>query len=511
MRPFFQKFAIPFYVFITGACVLIIEIVAIRILSPYFGNTIYTVSGVITIVLLALSIGYYWGGKLADEKPEEKVFYIIISASGAVVIFLQLFSMFFLPIFGYKLSIIDGPLISSALLFFLQSLLLGMLSPFAIKLQKTRMEELGVGKVSGQIFFWSTLGSILGSLSAGFILIPAFGIDKIMFGVGFLLIILGLFGGLKAKLLIKTTLVILLIIASLFFIYSINLNLPGVVFAKDGLYQKIMIYDGVYDGKPARFLQQDRNHSAAMFLDLDDLAYEYTKYYALYQIFNKDAKEALSIGGGAYSVPKALLAENPNINVDVAEIDPLIFELGKKYFNLPAEDQRLHNFTEDGRRFLHDISKEYDVIFSDAYASFFSTPEHLTTKEFFELAKSKLTKNGVFIANVVGSLDPKPESFALSEIKTFKNVFKNSYFFAVNSPDSTSPQNLIFVGYNGDNKINFSDPAIIKNKNSIISKLKEKEIDLNKFKLSSYPVLTDNFAPVDYLISKEFTTLRSSE
>lgn len=506
-----KKATIPFFVFITGACVLIIEIVAIRILSPYFGNTIYTVSGVITVVLLALSIGYYTGGQLADKYPKESIFYGIIALSGAVVIILHLFSMFFLPSLGYKLSLIEGPIVSSILLFFMQSFLLGTLSPFAIKLQKIRLENLGIGSASGQIFFWSTLGSIVGSLSAGFFLIPNFGIDKIILGIGFLLILLGLFGSLKINIWYKSFAIIFLLIASYFFINSLDLSAEGMVFVKDSLYQKVIIYDGLYKDKPTRFLQQDRNSSAAEFLGSDELAYEYTKYYALYQIFNPDIKNSLMIGGGAYSVPKALLKDLSNFKVDVAEIDPLIFELAKKYFNVPANESRLSNFTEDGRRFLHDSNIKYDFIFSDAYSSFFSTPEHLTTKEFFKLVKDKLSSDGVFIANVVGSLSEKPESFALSEIKTFKSIFENSYFFAVVSPESKGPQNLIFVGYNGSNKINFNGPEIRHSKNDTIRNLAQKQIDINKFDLPRYSVLTDNFAPVDYLISKEFTTLRSSE
>src|SRR3989344_1494140 len=211
MKEFLKKFAVPLSVFITGACVLIIEIVAIRILSPYFGNTIYTVSGVITVVLLALSLGYYFGGKLADKYPEEKNFYGIIMLSGASVILLHLFSMIFLPVFGYKLPLIQGPIISSIILFFFQSFLLGMLSPFAIKLQKLRLENLGVGSASGQIFFWSTLGSIFGSLSSGFFLIPNFGVDRIMIGIGLLLIILGVSGMLKITLKRKVVLTVILV------------------------------------------------------------------------------------------------------------------------------------------------------------------------------------------------------------------------------------------------------------------------------------------------------------
>ena len=508
MNSFFYKSAIPFYVFITGACVLVIEIVAIRILAPYFGNTIFTVSSVLSVVLAALSLGYYVGGKTSDKYPDERFFYGIITISGFCVILLHLMSLIFLPIFGYKLSITQGPLISSILLFFFQSFLLGMLSPFAIKLQKERSENLGIGTVSGQIFFWSTLGSIFGSLSSGFFLIPNFSLDKIVIGVGFVLIALGLYGIFKAKIWQKISLSLLLAVCFLFFSKSLGLASSNTIFIKDSAYQKIIVYENVYNGKTTRFLQQDKNPSSAMYLESEELPYEYTKYYALYQLFNKKIKESLTIGGGAYSVPKTLLHELPEANIDVAEIDPLLFEVGKKYFNVPDADPRFNNFAEDGRRFLNDSKKQYDFIFSDAYSSFFSIPEHLTTQEFFKLTKNKLSENGVFIANVIGSLNENPESFLLSEIKTFKSVFENSYFFAVNSVDSTKIQNIIFVGWNSDKKIDFDGPEIIKNKNYIIANLKSKKIDLSKINLSTYPILTDNYAPVDYLISKEFTNFK---
>lgn len=186
-----KKYSLPFVVFLTGACVLVIEVVATRILSPYFGNTIFTVSSVISIVLAALSVGYYAGGKLADAYPTEKVFYSIIFMSGLGVVFLHLLTMYLLPLIGYKLSIISGPIVSAMLLFFLPSLLLGTLSPFAIKLQEKNFPQKGIGSISGEMFFWSTLGSIFGSLFTGFVLIPKFGISQIVISVAIVLIVLG--------------------------------------------------------------------------------------------------------------------------------------------------------------------------------------------------------------------------------------------------------------------------------------------------------------------------------
>jgi len=123
-------------VFITGACVLVIEIVAVRILSPFFGNTIFTFSSVITVILAALSLGYYFGGRLADKRPSEKLFYSIIVVSGLTVFLLHILSLLVLPALSQQFSLMFGPLVASSLLFLLPAFLLGILSPFVIKLME---------------------------------------------------------------------------------------------------------------------------------------------------------------------------------------------------------------------------------------------------------------------------------------------------------------------------------------------------------------------------------------
>lgn len=505
---FFKKYIILFVIFITGASVLVIEVVAVRILSPYYGNTIFTVSSVIGIVLAALSFGYYTGGKLADKYPSLKLFYSIILFSGISVLFLQILKLLVLPALGYSLSIVSGPLVSAIILFFLPAFLLGMLSPFAIKLQKSRIPKEGIGTVAGKVFFWSTLGSIFGSLSAGFLLIPHFGLNQIVIAIGILLTAIGLISLLRIgieKFMLQAILVVLLVFGLSFFYFSQQSN-PNIVYTQDGVYEKITIYDSEYNGEATRFFVQDRSVSNAMFLDSEEIVFDYSKYYLLYKIFKPEIKETLAIGGGAYSIPKALLNESSDINVDVCEIEPSLFELGKKYFRVP-DDSRLKSYVEDGRRFLHDIDKKYDLIFSDVYYSLYSIPPHFTTEEFFQLAKDKLSENGIFVANIAGSLLPEPPSFILSEIKTFKSVFPNSYFFAVKSPESRDAQNIMFVGCNGDKKIDFNSSQIKEHKEVFIRNLGEKIIDLNKFDFSQHPKLTDNFAPVEYLITKTLSQI----
>ncbi|MEJ2452278.1 MAG: fused MFS/spermidine synthase, partial [Gammaproteobacteria bacterium] len=496
-----KKASLPCVVFVTGACILIIEVVATRILAPYFGNTIFTISSVIGIVLAALSVGYYLGGRLADKQASERAFYTIILASGVSVVVLQILSLTVLPVLSHHLSLINGPLLTASILFFVPAVLLGMLSPYAIKLQAMRVNNIGIGSVTGSIFFWSTLGSIFGSLFAGFVLIPRLGIDAIMLGVAITLGLIGivpLVRGSATRPLLGLFLLVtgIIIIGNLF-----SVSHKGIVYERDGIYQKITIYDGKQNGRPIRFFKQDRSDSGAMYLDSDELVLDYTKYYSLYKLFSVDPNQVLVIGGGIYSIPKAFLKDLPDVRVDVTEIEPSLQQLAVKYFNL-RKTERLKTYTQDGRRFLYDTNKTYDVIFSDVYHSLYSIPAHFTTVEFFQLARKKLSPNGIFIMNIIGALSRKTPSLALSEIKTFQKIFPNSYIFAVKSPDRIGPQNIILAGYNSDRVIDLTDSKITQHQDAFIQGLAAHQVDMNRFELSAYSILTDKYAPVDYLTAK---------
>jgi spermidine synthase len=507
-----MRVVLPATVFLTGASVLIVEVLAVRVLSPYYGNTIFTVSSVISVILLALSVGYYAGGRMADRSPSLQRFFALILASGLVLLVLQFAGTFALPRLGEALSIEAGPLVSSALLFLLPALLLGMLSPYAVKLQSVSCPDQGVGRAAGVIFFWSTVGSITGSLAAGFVLVPNFGLNEILIANGVALFVLGfvplVWLRARASRLAAPVAMLALILGASWLVPPPAETSPDetVVYTKDGVYQKITIYEGPYYGRPTRFLLLDRSESGAMFLDHDDpseLVYDYTKYYSLYRLFTPRVDRALVLGGGAYSIPKALVAELPGAVVDVAEIEPSFFDLSKQYFRV-EENPRLRNHVEDGRRFLQDAREPYDLIFGDVYYSYFSVPPHFTTAEFFELAKARLRPGGVFIANMIGDLSRRQPSLIMAELKTFQSVFPNSYFFAVDSPAIADLlQNITLVGYNGDTAFDLSPSTMAKHPHELIRLLPYKRVDVaRRFELSPYPLLTDNFSPVEYLTAR---------
>jgi predicted membrane-bound spermidine synthase len=497
MKKLLKRFMLPFTVFVTGACVLVIEILATRMLAPYFGNTIFSFSSVISVVLAALSVGYWIGGRMADRYPSKKLFFGIIAASGVSVLCMQFMQEYLLPEVGYKLSLDTGPLIMSFVLFFLPAFILGTLSPFAIALQQRDAKHQGVGTTAGEMFFFSTLGSIAGSLLAGFVLIPLFGVKSIVIGVGVLLFLLGLipmvYYGMERRLLA----VISLFAGSMLILASVQATGGKVVYAHDGVYEKITVYDSTYNGRPTRFLMQDTSYSAAMYLDSDELVFDYSKYYILYEMFKSDVDRVLVMGGGAWSLPKAYLQTLPNAQVDSSEIEPSLIELSEKYFRL-KDDPRMHNYIEDGRRMLHDSDKRYDVIFSDVYHSMYSVPAHFTTVEFMELVRDRLNPDGVFIANLIGSSEHKDKSFIWSEIRTMQKVFPQVYLFASRDPFAVGAQNLIAVGSMSKERLDMNDPRWRQSEHQVIREIAGHTIPIERMNLEKYPVLTDDYAPVDF-------------
>src|SRR5258705_241991 len=485
-----HKFALLLSVPLAGMAVLIIEITAIRMLAPFFGNSIFTISSVIGIILAALGLGYYLGGTLADRRPSAVWVFFLIVVAGFSVLLLQFLNAVVLPGIAYKLSLIDGPLIGSFLMFFLPALFFALLSPFAIALLHAREAGKGVGNASGLVFFWSTLGSIAGSLATGFLLIPHWGIGNIIAGTGSGLVLLGGAGLLATRKLPKifpAGLALLGLLSGIVLVQAGMVSSSNVVFAADGLYEKIVIRDTSLRGRPARVLLQDLGISGGLYLDDGSMAFDYTRYFDLYRLFTPELKTALAIGGGAYTVPRSILRESPRAIVDVAEIDPSLHALARRYFDLP-DDARLRNHVIDGRRFLHDTQERYDLIFSDAYRSFISAPPQLATLEFFRLARSRLKEDGVLIANFYGSLAPDSRATIHSVLRTMRAAFPQVYVFATVNPASEELQNFIFVGHNASNPERRAD----------LGRAAALEWRASGALLGALSLLADDFAPLQY-------------
>lgn len=495
-----KKNDLHLWVFVTGAIVLIIEVVAVRILAPYFGNTLFSISSVLSVVLLALSAGYWYGGKLADKSPDRIIFYGIIATSGFLLLMMEAIREPILELASEALSLTTGPLISSIILFIGPAFMLGMLSPMAIKIKTVENPKMGVGTVTGGVFFWSTLGSISGSLLAGFVLIPNFGIDIIMLAISLILIFMGAIPLTKSRLVNPKVLVVLVLLSTGIGIFATavqSASEPGVLHDQDGVYEHLTVREYEHEGRRARLLEQDRSHSGAVYVDSDDLVFDYAEYSAIVNAFNIQLDDILTVGGGTYTIPRYFLSHSHQPNIDVVEIEPSLIDLAYRYFGLPFSD-RLTNYVDDGRRFVNQTDKKYDFMFVDVYQALFSVPVHFTTQEFFELARNHLTDDGILISNIIGDQYDQGRSFLLSEMKTFDSVFENSYFFNVSSSGSKRISNYIFLGVNGKQKIDFK--SLRDDPNPILANLEDHVINVSESNLEQQILLTDDYAPVDFLI-----------
>jgi hypothetical protein len=175
--------------FLNGAVLLGLEIVASRILAPYFGNSIYVWGSLISVFLLALSLGYGLGGVVADRVPTYRALGLIILAAGILVIILPVVS---LPvskaIVDLNLGVRSGVLLASTIFFLVPSVLMGMVSPYVIKLCAHDLAV--IGKTAGMVYAVSTMGSIVGVIGVSFFLIPIMGTKAIVwFSGGTLLLV----------------------------------------------------------------------------------------------------------------------------------------------------------------------------------------------------------------------------------------------------------------------------------------------------------------------------------
>jgi spermidine synthase/MFS family permease len=184
-------------VFVAGACSLAVEVSASRLLAPYFGDTLFVWANLIGLILLYLTIGYYLGGRFADRYPSTRVFYALTACAALFIALIPLISQPLLSwaqraFAGNALGVFYGSLVSVLLLFLVPTILLGCVSPFAIRL---RIDQVGSsGRISGKLYAISTVGSLLGTFLPVLLLLPNIGTAKTFLSFGLLLLLTSLLG-----------------------------------------------------------------------------------------------------------------------------------------------------------------------------------------------------------------------------------------------------------------------------------------------------------------------------
>ncbi len=499
------QFTLNFVVFISGAVLMSLEIVGSRVLAPNFGSSIFVWGSLISVVMAALSIGYYWGGWLSAREPSYGKLLLLLVIPGILIFFLP----FIYPAVNDWIASIDfgsrlNPLIACSVLFLLPGIFLGTISPYVIRLAATRLHT--VGSTAGTLYAVSTCGSICGTLLTAFYLIPVLGVSNIIHTLGITLVCLSLvvvpLVRLQGVSLSRAVATVSLTLGSMNMFWT-PAAWAKTILQKETFYHRIR----VEEDDEARYMYFDRTLQSAMNLkDPTALRLIYSRYTSLGFTFRPDAKKMLIIGLGGGSIPKKIQKEFPNIEIDAVEIDPEVIRIAKDHFNV-KEGKNLRLHAQDGRLFLTRTQSQYDIILLDAYFTD-AIPFHLTTKQFFELAQKRLTPNGIIVANLISAVTGPSGKIVRAFVRTQRQIYPQTYVFAARRADNVSLdtiQNVIVIATREKQRLDIKE--IVKRASAIDKGLFPdpiQDIALSYFDRpvpEDVPILTDDYAPTDDLLN----------
>jgi predicted membrane-bound spermidine synthase len=420
-------------VFFGGMTSLGVELTASRLLDPFFGNSLIIWAVLIGLVLIYLTVGYYVGGKWADRNPDDSVLYQITAWAafliGLVPFIARPVLLWSVQGFAqYSAGILAGSLLGVIALFAVPVTLLGCVSPFAIRLAVKDVES--AGNVAGGLYALSTVGSILGTFLPVLVLVPNIGTRNTFFTFAFVLLAVSLAGLLWVRprralpyLLMPVLLVVLMILLPANLIKPVEYG--QLMYETESQYNYIQV---VKWGDEVWLKLNEGQGIHSVYNPDSVLVGGIWDYFLIAPYFNNppytaDQVGSLAlIGSAAGTVPKEYTDVYGPIPIDGAEIDPEIIRVGREYFDM--NEPNFNVVAQDGRYFLTNSPKKYDVIAIDAYRPPY-IPFQLTTREFFAQCKDHLTDNGVVAINVGRTVT----DWSLVQVlaSTLKSEFPNVY------------------------------------------------------------------------------------
>lgn len=488
-----------------------LEMTGSRILAIHFGSSIYVWGAIIGIFLAALSIGYYSGGMLADLRPSFYPLNALLLVAGCWLLLIPFYAN---PVCRFLLRFNPGdrlgPLLATLILFGGPSVLLGMVSPYSVRLAAQTVER--IGNVSGSLYALSTFGSIAGTLLTAFWLVPALGVRALLQSLGLCLLVLPLmvlpWSTKKAA--------VVVLFASTLIVLSYYRAVPaqGVIYEGDSAYHYIKVADDKQ--RNIRFLQFNNYIEGAIDLNPPyDTRVSYTNAFPLARLFNPKLTNILIIGGGGGIGARKFVNDDPNVVVDLVEIDQRVVDLGLKYFYLePGNRLRIH--VEDGRNFIRRSQTKYDLVILDAFTIGGQIPFHLTTREFFDEIKQTLSPEGVVLANINGTMRGRRSRIMRSEYKTLGRVFPNVYVFPYlheterqnnGNLDQDRPRSIILIAVNRHTRwdkatvIALAPFLVDTNLVRTPAFLEDaRQLFTADLPTDDVPLLTDDYAPVDTMV-----------
>jgi len=389
---------IPLVVFVVGAASLGVEIAAARLLAPYFGASTIIWANTIAVVLVSLSAGYWLGGRLADRAPDRAGLCRLVLAAAALLALVPFVARPFLNLAVDALDSISagafiGSLVAVLLLVALPVLLLGAVSPYAVRLSVSSVEE--SGRVAGRLYAVGTIGSLSGVFISALLLVPLVGTQRTFLVFAASLALVGALG------LGRRWALAPIAVAALVAVPAGAVKAAGdgerVLEERETPYQYARVVEGA-DGER----RLELNEGVAVHSIYRRGHWLTGGYWDDFLVLPLAAaprppRRLAILGNAAGTTARAYGHWFPRTVVDAVEIDGALTRIGRRWFDLRGPRLRLH--TADARPFLRSSRERWDAIFVDAYRQPY-IPFYLTTREFFRLCRERLAPGGTIVVNV---------------------------------------------------------------------------------------------------------------
>lgn len=470
---------------VSGGAILAVELLGTRVLGPFYGVSLFLWSALISVTLAALSAGYAIGGRWADRSGSLTSLGWIFAIAGVWLLTVPWIRELVLKItepMGLRIAV----LAAATILFFPPLMLLGMVSPFAVKLRTSTLAE--VGRSAGNLYAVSTVASVVAALLTGFVLIPTLGVSRLLLVTGTMLLLAAVLALLLERGRSRGTAVaavafIILAAASPFLGAGTRPGTDTVAF-EESPYAEVRIVDYldarflIIDGSIHTFVDEESGWNLFPYVHVIDLARDF---------FDKPGRLCLiGLGGGTI----ARRYSRAGWRVDAVEIDPTVIDYAYEYFLLDPADADV--FEMDGRRFLQESRERYDMIIFDAFGGG-NIPFQLVTEEAFGLASARLEPHGVLVINVeaIGWKDQIVTSIAA----TLETRFSNVIALPIAEPPNTLG-NIILLASNRELELPEELPTP-ESRFSLEYDQAHAWDNLFEPETRGVPILTDDRSPVD--------------
>jgi spermidine synthase len=432
-----------FTVFCSGAAVLMLEILGARLVGPFYGTSLHVWAAMISTTLVALSIGYWVGGILADRwRGASAGLHGILLLSALLVGILPLYLQHVL-LLSYRIAGFEGGILLSATILFIPSLfLLGMVSPYVVRAAFRGEEK--TGRTVGSLYAVSTIGSVIGALTTAFVLIPRQGSLGCIWIIATTILLPAIVWKSWKTLAPRVKAVAVLIVTVLpTLMIAEGMETAGgqvqMVYRSESVYGEIRIVDDMandwrlclLDGSSQNWVRRSQPSRSL-------LRYAYLLERQLGPLASP-GERALIIGLGGGVIPMYL--RDAGLEVDIVEINPDMVKVARRYFDFAQEDFNV--YVQDGRTFLKDTpSQLYDFVVLDV-AGGGTQPWHLFTKEAFEEVRKTMTPDGLLVVNLLGFAAGEYSNIPRAVWRTLQEVFPEVIGLDTSSTESSHLTSLL--------------------------------------------------------------------